>query len=391
MSNEIRPFSISIPQSEVARLFRKLRDTRIPESDIVPGAGTSYGFTTEWATDLYNFWVTKYSWDDAQRQMTRWPHYTTELEGMTVHFVHQRSKSPHAFPILLVHGWPGSFYEFSQVIDPLSDEYADVSFHCVVPSLPGFCGSSGPPKGWTLQDTARIFHALMLRLGYHEYVVQAGDWGHWVGRELGARYSDACRAIHFNYAPGVLPPGTELTEREKGVQDRRKDWLENHLGYAVLMRTRPHTIGWMMQDNPVAIMVWIGEKYNELAHPEKQKANAWKTHILTTVSLYYLSNCSMTASLVYYENVRHEKFAEFAAHPDNRIVAPFGYTSFFWDSAPSSGRAVAQTGNMVFFRERNDGGHFACLEGPMDVVEDVRELVKEVMNGQGRERKHTLS
>jgi hypothetical protein len=172
-----------------------------------------------------------------------------------------------------------------------------------------------------------------------------------------------------------LPQGAELTDREREVQGRVDDWLENHMGYAIMMRTRPHTIGWMLQDNPIGIMVWLGEKYNEAAAPQNQDNDGWRTHILTTASLYYFSNCIMTSSLPYYENVRHENFAAFAMESKNRIVSPFGYTSFYWDTEPSSKRAVERTGNMVFYRERNDGGHFACLESPDGILEDVREIV----------------
>jgi pimeloyl-ACP methyl ester carboxylesterase len=176
MSKEVKPFNVSISDAEVKRYYNKIRDARVPQQDIVPGAGTEYGFTTEWATDLYRLWSEKYDWREQEKIITQWDHFITELEGINIHFIHKRSKSPKAIPILLVHGWPGSFYEFSQVINPLSDENAPISFHCVVPSLPGFCWSSGPPKGWVLQDTARIFHALMKRLGYEKFCIQTGDW-----------------------------------------------------------------------------------------------------------------------------------------------------------------------------------------------------------------------
>ena len=375
MPEEIKPFKISISDTEVDRYYRKIRDTRVPTKDIVPNAGSDYGFTTEWATELYQEWANNYDWRAEEKVITQWDHFTTDLEELNIHFVHKKSKNPNAIPILLVHGWPGSFYEFSKVINPLSDENASPSFHCIVPSLPGFGFSSGPPKGWTLQDTARIFHTLMQRLGYNKFCVQTGDWGHWVGRELAANYSESCKVVHFNFAPAPLPEGVELTRRESEVQGRVDDWLKNHMGYAIMMRTRPHTIGWMLQDNPIGIMVWLGEKYNEAASPEKQKLPEWKTHILTTVSIYYFSNCIMTSSLAYYQNVRHENFAAFAMEPKNRIKSPFGYTSFYWDTEPSSKRAVERTGNLVFYRERDDGGHFACLESPDGILEDVREIV----------------
>ena len=177
------------------------------------------------------------------------PHFKTRLEGINIHFVHARSPRPDAIPLLMCHGWPGTFWEFSSVWGPLSNppNPDDPAFHVVVPSLPGFCFSDWPPRaGWTLQDTARIFDGLMRRLGYGEYMMQGGDWSHWVGRELGSRLQrgegegkgSGCRLVHFNFAPSPLPEGVELTARESEVQGRVDDWLERHMGYAVCMRTR---------------------------------------------------------------------------------------------------------------------------------------------------------
>ncbi|KAL9064782.1 MAG: hypothetical protein Q9157_007712 [Trypethelium eluteriae] len=276
---QIKPFKVDIAQSEVDRLYEKLRDTRVPTQDIVPGAGSDYGFPTEWATELYNYWLKSYSWQKAEDDLNQWPHFTTEIEDINVHFIHQRSAAPNAIPLLLVHGWPGSFHEFSEVINPLSDEKTGQrSFHCVVPSLPGFCWSSGPPqRGWKMKDTARLFHKLLERLGYDQYCVQAGDWGQFVARELGAQYSDHCQVIHLNYCPGAVPEGIEPTQ--------------------------------------------------------------------------------------------------LAMKEENLIKCPFGYTSFAFDSAPSSKRGAERTGNLVWYRERDYAGHFACLEDPKGIVEDVREVI----------------
>lgn len=173
--------------------------------------------------------------------MNKVPHYITRLEDVNIHFVHVRSISAKAIPLLLIHGWPGSFWEFSRVWGPLSQQPTkeDWGFHVVVPSMPGFCWSDWPPRpGWTLEDNARIFDHLMKRLGYSEYMVQCGDWGHFVGRELGSKYPQSCKLLHCNFAPSPLPPGVEYTKREQLVRERVDDWLVNHMGYAVCMRTR---------------------------------------------------------------------------------------------------------------------------------------------------------
>ncbi|OJJ79309.1 epoxide hydrolase family protein [Aspergillus glaucus CBS 516.65] len=349
----IQPFQINIPKEEVDRLNQKLKDTRFPGGPIVADAGTRYGPPYEWAQTLYNTWINDFDWYSVQNDINKYPQYTNSIENLNIFFLHARAERPNAIPLLMVHGWPGCFWEFSRVWGPLScpSDDEDIAFHVVVPSLPGFCWSDGPHRsGWTLQDTARVFDQLMKKLGYQEYMVQCGDWGHFVGRELASKYTDSCKLLHFNFAPSPLPPGVEYTDREKTTVDRENDWLENHIGYAVCMRTRPHTIGLALHDNPLGILMWVGEKFIEASNPENQSDPSWTHAILTTASLYYFSNCIMSSMLPYYENVEHDKFAEFVVQPENRIKVPFGYTSFFWDTEPSSRRAVERTGELVFYR-----------------------------------------
>ena len=182
----IAPFDPAIPLSEVDRLYRKLKDTRLPKHEIVPGAGDEYGVPLAWVHKLYDYWLNEYDWAAAQKRISSWNHYTTSIEDVKIHFVHQPAKKPgkKVVPLLLVHGWPGSWWEFNRVIDALASSEKDdgVVFDVVVPSLPGYCWSEVEkhPKGWTLQDTAKVLNKLMLDLGYSEYVTSGGDWGHWV-------------------------------------------------------------------------------------------------------------------------------------------------------------------------------------------------------------------
>ncbi|KAK4950250.1 hypothetical protein LTR10_011229 [Elasticomyces elasticus] len=324
MSELIKPFTLAIPENEVDRLHNKLRDIRRPSQDVVPNAGKDYGFETQWAENLYNYWTNKFSWRKAEEHINSIPQYTTLIEGLSIHFAHQRSQNPNAIPILLVHGWPGSFYEFSEIIPLLSnpDDIKDQAFHCIAPSLPGFCFSSASTrKGCTMKDTARIFHTLMLRLGYNQYCVQAAT---------------GVNSLLASWEP--TPPTPE-------------------------------------HDNPVGLLAFVGEKYEEAANPEIQVHQKWIDHILTTVCLYYFSNCIMTSTLPYFENIRHDEFAEYAMQEENLIQCPFAYTSCWFDTAPNSKRAVERTGELAFYKERDDTGHFACLENPEGIADDVREVV----------------
>ena len=312
-SDEIKPFKVDIPPAEQDRLRDKLLSTRHPKHEVVPGAGSDYGLPQAWAQEMYDYWLNSFSWPKAQDRMNKWPHFTTDIEGQTIHFIHQRSSDPNAIPILLTHGWPGSFYEFSEVIDPLTDgSNGKQAFHCVVPSMPGFTFSSPPQRrGWTVKDTARVFNTLIARLGYDRYCAQAGDWGQFPTRELGAKYSDRCKVIHLNWCPGSLPEhlsDADLTDREKAARAKTIDWRTNHIGYAVLMRTRPQSLGWMLQDNPLGLLSFVGEKYQEASNPAIHSNPKWKDHVLATVCLYYFTDCIMSSALVYYENVPHHEF-----------------------------------------------------------------------------------
>lgn len=254
-------------------------------------------------------------------------------------------------------------FRFQNVMKPLlePEDANEPSFDLVIPSLPGFCWSQGPPRGWTLQDTARVFDALMKRLGYNQYVAQAGDWGHWVIRELGSGRYDACKAVHTNMCPGAPPEGHKMDEKDRASMQRAEWWLgkplyEGHMGYAIEMRTRPQTIGVAFNDNPVGIMMWVGEKYNELADPNLGTATLENRHfaddVCTTLCLYFFTPPSiMTSMLCYYNNVRHEKYNEFNAEEENLIRVPFGVSSFPYDANPvSKAAAETTTTNLKFFR-----------------------------------------
>jgi pimeloyl-ACP methyl ester carboxylesterase len=206
-----------------------------------------------WIQKLYTHWLHTFSWPTASAQISQWHHYTTTISSLTVHFIHEKARvrQDTAIPLLLIHGWPGTFFEFQNVMTPLlygSDDESASVFDLVIPSLPGFCWSQGPPRGWTLQDTAGMYDELMQRLGYTSYVAQAGDWGHWVVRELGSGRFPGCKAVHTNMCPGAPPEGAKLTDKEKRGLERAKWWIgekldEGHMGYAIEMRTRPQTIG----------------------------------------------------------------------------------------------------------------------------------------------------
>nr|QJQ82474.1 PesI [Pestalotiopsis humus] len=378
-SLDIRKFNPTIPKSEVDRLWRKLQDTRLPEHPIVPDAGDDYGPPLEWVHKLHRKWLNEFNWDDAQNRINSWGHYTTQIENKSIHFIHEPAKTGKegAIPLLLVHGWPGTFFEFSRIINLLSNpEHGEQAYHVVLPSLPGFTWSSAPGRDWTLQDTARIFDKLMRGLGYNEYVTQGGDWGHFVVRELGAKYGESCKAIHTNMCPAVPDaPREEWTDREVVAQAKIEWFLSGHIGYGQEMGTRPQTIGIAIFDSPLGVMMWMGEKYHELVDPKYHdlEDKGFVDDICTTLCLYLFTGPSiLTSAMVYASNISHDQYPHFVRNPDNFIKTPFGFTSYLFDGAPVSQRACATT-------EYNHGGHFPAMEGAEEFVADLRECFAELL------------
>ncbi|KAF2774018.1 alpha/beta-hydrolase, partial [Teratosphaeria nubilosa] len=255
-SADIKPFRLTVADQEVQRLNTKLRDTPAPTNDVVPDAGNDSGIPSKWAREMYDYWRDHFAWKTAEAHINSFDHFTAEIEALNIHFVHQQAQHKDAIPLLMVHEWPGSFYEFSEITLLLTNPPAGPqAFHVIAPSIPGFCFSSPPPRrGWIMKDTTRLFHTLMMRLGYEQYAVQAGDWGQFVARELGANPAYAgkhCKFVHLNYCPGSFDPelnDEDLTGREKACRAKGVDWRTRHVGYAVLMRTRPQTVGWMLED-----------------------------------------------------------------------------------------------------------------------------------------------
>ncbi|KAK1657462.1 epoxide hydrolase [Colletotrichum godetiae] len=354
----IKEFKFIVASEKVERLQRKIRDTKLPDPPVSDGGNRNYGPKYHTAAYLYDMWANDFDWNEVQKEMNEVPQFLATIEDLTIHFVHARSKDSGAIPLLAIHGWPGTFWEFSRVWGPLSDPSNpdDPAFHVVVPSMPGFCSSSSPNEDhWTLRDNARIFDKLMKSLGYTEYMVQCGDLVHAVGRELGAKYTDSCKLLHCNSALIPMPEDLKLTERERKAFRKCEDWVEGHREYAVKGKISPYTVGIASNDNPLGLLIWILERYNEgIPHPECQHDPFWTKAILTTASLYFFTECIMSSIMPHYDPPTDDSFPDLPMDEDDRIRVPFGFTSCSWDtdvvSRRAVKRAVEQNGNLVFYR-----------------------------------------
>ncbi|MFD6395315.1 epoxide hydrolase family protein [Nocardia sp. NPDC060249] len=378
MSNEITPFHIDIPQSDLDYLRARLTDARWPAEQ--PGAEWSRGVPVAYLRELADYWRTSYDWRAAEAELNRFAQFTTEIDGQRIHFLHVRSANPDATPLILTHGWPGSVVEFLDVIGPLTDPAAHGgdpadAFHLVIPSLPGF-GFSGPvaEEGW---DPARIGKAwveLMSRLGYESYGAQGGDWGAFVTPEVGRAGGDKVIGVHVNAATfGYIPFGpvsdedkATMTASELARLDRLALFKSEGDGYFRIQASRPQTVAYGLHDSPIGQLAWIVEKFKEWTFPAAglPEDAVDRDRLLTNVMLYWLTGTAGSSAALYYE-ATHVRSWE-----TTPLTTPVGVAVFAEDIAIRR-YADADT-DIVHWSEFDRGGHFAAMEVPDLLVGDIR-------------------
>lgn len=376
----ISPFRIAIPQEALDDLHARLERTRWPAE--LPGAPWSRGVPVAYLRELATYWRAGYDWRAHEAQLNQYPQFTTELDGQTIHFLHVRSPEPGALPLLLTHGWPGSFAEFLRVIGPLSDPRAHGgdpadAFHLVIPSLPGF-GFSLPlsAPGWTTTRIARAWAALMERLGYARYGAQGGDFGAIITPELGRIAPDAVVGVHLNAATAGFitfqPPTPEelatMTDRERARIQLLGQFRNEQFGYNAIQSTRPQTLAFGLHDSPVGQLAWIVEKFKEWTDPaaELPEEAVDRDHLLTNVMLYWLTGAAGTSANLYYEGAHAGGWGSAIAPSP----VPTGVAVFAQDIAI---RRYGERGNrIVRWTDFDHGGHFAAMETPELLVDEVR-------------------
>ncbi|MEV8350900.1 epoxide hydrolase family protein [Streptomyces niveus] len=372
----IEPFVIDVPQADLDDLATRLAATRWP--DELPGAGWSQGVPGPYLRELATYWRTEYDWRAQEAQLNRFPQFTTDIDGATVHFLHIRSARADALPLLITHGWPGSVVEFLDVIGPLTDpgahggDPAD-AFDLVIPSIPGY-GLSGPTRegGWDVHRVALAWAELMRRLGYDRYGAQGGDWGHAITRELAAVDGERVVGIHLNTLL-TLPPDDPAEAAALTADDRaRLDQLlaaePEMSGYARIQGTRPQTLAYGLTDSPVGQLAWIVEKFMEWTDSTRRPEDAVpRDRLLTNVMLYWLTATAGSSARHYWE----------ATHPSRpprggRLLTPTGVAVFAADLARPVRRIAERDNVIVHWSEFDRGGHFAAMEEPDLFVGDVR-------------------
>lgn len=366
----IKPFKAHVPDSVLADLRHRLAETRWP--DQLAGTGWEYGADISKVRELARYWQNGYDWRAQEARINRFHQFTTVIDGQTIHFIHERSPRADAIPLMLIHGWPGSFLEFLRVIQPLTqpkDPHAP-AFDVVVPSLPGF-GFSGPTtsEGWGTERMASALIVLMGRLGYTRYGIQGGDWGSAVARQMARQAPVHVIGLHLNLLT-VQPPDPNALQR-LSAEERRRDmqwWEEGRSDFFGVQALEPQTLAYALTDSPVGWLAWMTERFQDLTDNDGDFLHTVdRDTFLTDVTLYWVTGTVGSSMRIYREGRVFDK--EPVPPP---MPTPIALAIFPKEVVVAPERWIDPLYNVVQRTEMPKGGHFAALEQPDLLVRDIR-------------------
>ncbi len=382
---EIRAFRVGMPDEAIAGLRRRIAATRWSSRELV--GDRSQGVQRAAIQELARYWAAEYDWRVCEARLNALPQFTTEIDGVGIHFIHVRSAHENALPLIITHGWPGSILEMLGVVGPLTDPtahggHAEDAFDLVIPSLPGY-GFSGQPAetGWDPGRIARAWAELMRRLGYSRYVAQGGDQGAAVTDAMGGQAPEGLAGIHLNFLRQALAGGSGLpadSEEERAALAAINTFRTGGFGYFLEQATRPQTIGYALLDSPVALAAWMldhdTDSYYKIARAflDGQPAGGLtRDAVVDNITLYWLTGTGTSAARSYWEG--GQAAARAAGHAPVQVTLPVGLTTFPGEifRAPRSWAEKVYP-NLSYFHEADQGGHFAAWEEPQLFSEELR-------------------
>jgi pimeloyl-ACP methyl ester carboxylesterase len=373
----VNRFDLPFSQFAVEDLRSRLEQTRW--CDDAPDETWEYGFDRQFLKDICAYWGHEFDWKAKVEWLSSFQHFRFDWEGGRTHFIHERGKGPAPMPLILTHGWPGSFVEMMRVIPLLTDPAAHGgdpadAFDVVVPSLPGYGFSDKPTsRGMNSFGIANLWARLMQALGYERFAAQGGDIGAGVTTVLGLRYAEHVIGIHLNYIPGSYRPyitdETELTQEEHSFLAEAVRWNDNNGAYAHLQGTRPQTAAVALNDSPAGLAAWMLEKFREWSDCDGDLYRSFtRDELLTNISLYWMTQTIDSSFRLYYENRRAPLHFE-----QNEFVQPPCAVARFPKEILSPPREWVERGyNVQRWTNMPHGGHFAAAEEPDLLVEDMR-------------------
>ena len=383
----IRPFRIEVPEDELADLRRRVEGMRWPSEELV--ADRSQGVQLMTLQALAQYWATQYDWRRCEARLNALPQFTTEIDGVEIHFIHVRSRHENAMPLLMTHGWPGSVIELLDTVGPLTDPTshggsAEDAFHLVLPSLPGY-GFSGEPAelGWENGRIASAWAELMKRLGYTRYVAQGGDVGAAVTDAMARQAPAGLLGIHVNLlalAIGLKDQLPAASEPERNAHDALTAFTTDGFGYFLEQSTRPQTIGYSLLDSPIGLAAWMldhdTDSYGKISRAfvdGEPVGNLTRDAVLDNITLYWLTGTGASAARWYWEFGRFLAAAEAAGQAPPPVRVPVAFTTFPGELCASPRRwAEAVYPGLIYFNETDRGGHFAAWEEPELFTAELR-------------------
>jgi pimeloyl-ACP methyl ester carboxylesterase len=388
---ETQPFHLEIPEEQMDELRRRIAATRWPSKELVPDR--SQGVQLAMLQELARYWETDYDWRKAEEKLNALPQFTTEIDGLEIHFIHVRSPHENAMPLIVTHGWPGSVIELLEIVGPLTDPTAhggdaEDAFHLVLPSLPGYGFSAEPREvGWDPGRTAFAWGELMRRLGYTRYVAQGGDLGAIVTDVMGRIAPAGLLGIHMNLLVTTLgaatpPPGD--SEEARAALEAIKTFTTSGFGYFLEQSTRPQTIGYALLDSPVALAAWMldhdTDSYYKISRAfldGEATGHLTRDRIVDNITLYWLTGTGASAARWYWELGRAQALA--AGQPPPEVSVPVGFTTFPGEIFQAPRSWVEQSyPKLIYFNKADKGGHFAAWEEPELFSAEVRAAFRSV-------------
>src|SRR5918998_170783 len=388
---EVRSFQIEIPEEQIDDLRRRIAATRWPTKELVEDR--SQGVQLATMRELTRYWTTDHDWRKTESKLNALPQFTTEIDGVNIHFIHVKSRHENALPLIMTHGWPGSVIELLGTVGPLTDPTAhggrvEDAFDLVLPSLPGYGFSAEPAElGWDAGRTARAWAELMRRLGYTRYVAQGGDVGALVTDLMGRQSVEGLVGYHLNLLTAVLAIGEHLpreSEQERAAAEAVATFKEDGFGYFLEMATRPQTIGYALLDSPVALAAWLldhdTDSYYKISSAfvdGEPVGNLTRESIVDNITLYWLTGTAPSAARSYWEDGRALATALASGQAPPAVNVPVGFTTFpgeIWTSPRSWVEAVYP--GLAYFNEVDRGGHFAAWEEPQLFTAELRAAFK---------------
>ena len=363
---QVTPFTISVSDVVLQDLDRRLGVARFP--DEIPGTDWDYGTNLTYLKEIIEYWKNGFDWREQEQRLNEFEQFTTNINGLDIHFIHEQSPYDDAVPLLLLNGWPSSINEYSKVIAPLTKPKtsATQAFHVVIPSMPGYGFSEKPNQpGYDTKKMSEFWKILMSRLGYATYGIHASDWGASVANWLARLDTEHIVGLHLIGCEGVL--------RTAAPKGESKDKTSDGFGYVDIQSTKTQTLGYGLSDSPIGLAAWILEKYHGWSDHDNNLQEIYsKDELLTNIMMYWVTNSITSASRLYYEN-RHE-----SSRPEEKLSVPTGCASFIerFDNRARTDETAKENAylryNIVRWTDMPRGGHFPALEQPKLWLDDLR-------------------